>query len=64
MADRYFKHKKTGNIYRLLDKGTSCTNGDEGAEYAIYRDADSDYHDGSETFVRKWSEFIEKFEEV
>lgn len=49
-------HKKTGNIYQVLDiKAIDCTNVRDGVEVVIY------YRDGV-FFVREKKEFNEKFE--
>ena len=61
--NRYFKHLKTGNIYKLLSIAVDCTNNSiEETKYAVYCDADEE--DYTETFVRKWDEFSVKFKEV
>ena len=62
-VNRYFKHIKTGNIYKLLSIAVDCTNNSiSETKYAVYCDADAE--DYTETFVRKWDEFSMKFKEV
>jgi len=53
----YYKHLKTGAIYRYLATGVDCTNIREGALVVIYC-PDDDEHT---IYVREESEFYEKF---
>jgi hypothetical protein len=59
---RYFKHIKTGNIYKMLHECLECTNGRENKEYIAYVEADDVDH--VDVFVRERDEFFKKFEEV
>ena len=60
--NRYFKHLKTNNIYKILYFAHECTNSREILEYVVYVEADDeDHHD---VFVREKSEFFQKFKEI
>jgi hypothetical protein len=51
-------HKKTGNLYRIVDEAVDATNARSGTRVVVYtRD------DGTPgTYVRDLQEFLEKFE--
>lgn len=52
-----FTHKKTGNIYMLLnDELIECTNGREEKKYCLYVNQEG------MVFVRERDEFYQKFE--
>jgi len=55
-----FRHKKSGNIYRLLAYGVCKTDAYDGAPLVIYCPDD----DGNTIYVRDEKEFFEKFEEI
>lgn len=53
-----FRHKKTGNIYRVLAFGIDATNSRDGVPVVVYCPDDN----GNSVYVREQSEFDEKFE--
>lgn len=60
--NRYFKHLKTDNIYKMIGFATNCTNGHEEKKVVIYVEAEDEFH--QDIFVRDADEFKEKFQEV
>ena len=59
---RYFKNKKTGNVYKILHEAIECTNGREHLEYMVYVKAGDIKHLG--VYVRDKKDFMNKFFEV
>ncbi|XDD48585.1 hypothetical protein AB3N60_19285 (plasmid) [Leptospira sp. WS39.C2] len=58
---KLFRHKKTGNLYLVIEDVKNCTNANDGQRMFYY----CEY--GKENplkFVREKSEFLEKFEPV
>ncbi len=54
------RHKKTGNIYRILAFAIDATNSRDGIPVVVYCPDDN----GNSVYVREQSEFDEKFEQV
>jgi hypothetical protein len=55
---RYYRHKKTGKLYYVIDMGRDCTNSRDGVRVVIYRDPNDDT---LPLFVREVNEFHERF---
>ena len=51
-------HKKTGNIYYVVDYVTNCTNKNDGEEMVLYK------NQIGYIFVRESEEFWEKFDKT
>lgn len=56
----FYRHKKTGNIYRHLSFGLDCTNERDGTPVIIYQPI----HNSEVVYVRTQVEHKEKFEIV
>ena len=54
----YYRHLKTGNIYKHLAIGIDCTNSRADTKVVIYCPDDNEHS----IFVREETEFYEKFE--
>lgn len=54
-----FRHKKTGNIYRVIALGIDATNSRDGRHVVVYCP-----DNGTAVYVRDQSEFDEKFEKI
>jgi hypothetical protein len=57
-----FTHLKTGNPYLLISTALNCTNGEEGANTALYCAIDENGKLSPLLFSRGLAEFLEKFE--
>ena len=56
---KWYRHKKTGAVYRIITHATDCTNSRDGTKVIVYiRKIDG------MTFVREETEFYEKFEQL
>lgn len=53
--NHFVYHRKTGNLYYVVDKAVDATNATDGRKMVIYRNC------AGETFVREAAEFNEKF---
>ena len=53
-----FRHKKTGNIYTIVDTAINCTNSQDGQVMVIYK------NNNDQIFVREIREFNDKFEKI
>lgn len=53
-----FRHKKTGNIYTIIDTAINCTNFQDGQVMVIYK------NNNNQIFVREIKEFNDKFERI
>lgn len=56
-----YRHRKTGNIYLVLNVVTNATNAQDGQEMILYQ---RDNDPGSPFYVRERDEFSQKFEKI
>jgi len=60
MKHTFWKNKKNGNIYEILEEAIDCTNVRDGVKVFIYQPIDKK----ESYFVREQEEFFQKFEQM